>query len=146
METNKEQYVKYLTSLYQTTCTGLQSIEEMMAKVEEEDFKTLLSDMYSGYDLISKECEMLAKSENIDLKDNNWFEKAKLWSSINMSTLMDKSSRKIAELMILGTVMGLVQCLKDYKDFEGVDKELSAICEKLKDFQEDNYQKLKKFI
>lgn len=141
-----ELYVRFLNSIYQNTSTALQSIEEMLPKVDNEEFKKELSEQYSAYDLISRECEMIAKSENINIKDNNLFEKLRMWSSINLGTLTDKSTRHIAEMFLLGTVMGIVQCLKDIKDYEGVSEELSDLCEKLLDLEETNYQKLKHYL
>lgn len=139
-------FVNYITSLYQNACVALQSIEDLMPKVEDEDMRQELSNQYSRYDVIAKECEMLGKSEDIDLKDNNWFEKIRLWGAINMSTLTDKTTRHIAEMMIQGTVMGLIQCLKDIKDYRAVSPDLDDICEKLNNLMEENYQNLKKFI
>ena len=142
----EEKYVAFINSIFQNLSTALQSIEEMLPKVEDEDFKKELSEQYSNYDLLSRECEMIAKSEKIDLKDNNWFEKLRLWSSINLGTAFDKSTRHIAELFLIGTVMGLVQCLKDINDYDNVSDELSDLCRKLSDMEEKNYQKLKHFI
>lgn len=139
-------FVNYITSLYQNACVALQSIEDLMPKVEDEDMRQELSNQYSRYDVIAKECEMLGKSEDIDLKDNNWFEKIRLWGAINMSTITDKTTRHIAEMMIQGTVMGLIQCLKDIKDYRAVSQDLDDICEKLNNLMEENYQNLKKFI
>ena len=139
-------FVNYLTSLYQNACVALQSIEDLMPKVQDEDMRQELSNEYSRYDVIAKECEMLGKSEDIDLKDNNWFEKIKLWGAINMSTMTDKTTRHIAEMMIQGTVMGLIQCLKDIKDYKAVSQDLDDICEKLNNLMEENYQSLKKFV
>ena len=141
-----EKYIKFINSIFQNLSTALQSIEDMLPKVEDEDFKKELSEQYSKYDLLSRECEMLAKSEGINLKDNNWFEKLKLWGSINMSTMMDKSTRNIAQLFLIGTVMGIVQCLKDLKDYNDVSIELTDLCNKLSDLEENNYQSLKNFL
>ncbi len=145
MEQN-ENYVKFINSIFQNLSTALQSIEDMLPKVEEEEFKKELSEQYSKYDLLSRECEMVAKSENINLKDNNWFEKLKLWSSINIGTMMDKSTRNIAQMFLIGTVMGIVQCLKDIKDYSNVSDELTDLCNKLCDLEENNYQNLKKYL
>lgn len=142
----EENYIKLINSIFQNLSTALQSIEEMLPKVEDEEFKKELSEQYSNYDLLSRECEMLAKSEGINLKDNNWFEKLKLWGSINMGTMMDKSTRNIAQMFLLGTVMGIVQCLKDLKDYSGVSDELTDLCNKLSDLEENNYQSLKNFL
>ena len=142
-----EMFIRYITSLYQNVTTGLQSIEDLMPKVDEHlPLKKELSDEYTEYDILARECEMIAKSEKINLKDNNWFEKLRLWSSIKLTTMMDKSERHMAEMMILGTVMGLLQCLKDIKDYEGTSEELDDLCQRIADMEEKNYQKLKEFI
>lgn len=142
----REEYIKYLTSIFQGTSTALQSIEELMPKVEDEEFKKELSNEYTNYDLINRECEMLAKAEKFDLKDNNVFEKIRMWGSINLTTITDKSTRHLAEMMLLGTVMGIVQCLKDLKDYKNISSELDDLCKKLSDMEEKNYQVLKNFI
>ena len=145
MEQN-ENYIKFINSIFQNLSTALQSIEDMLPKVVDEDFKKELSEEYSKYDLLSRECEMLAKSEGINLKDNNWFEKLKLWGSVNMGTMRDKSTRNIAQMFLLGTVMGIVQCLKDLKDYSSVSDELTDLCTKLSELEENNYQNLKNFL
>ena len=139
-------FVNYLTSLYQNVNVALQSIEDLMPKIEDEKLRKELSNEYATYDILARECEMLGKSEDINLKENNWFEKIRLWSSINLSTMTDKSTRHIAEMMLLGTVMGLIQCLKDKKDYRAVSSDIDDLCQKISDFEEENYQRLKDFI
>ena len=139
-------FVNYLTSLYQNVNVALQSIEDLMPKIEDEKLRKELSNEYATYDSLARECEMLGKSEDINLKENKWFEKVRLWSSINLSTMTDKSTRHIAEMMLLGTVMGLIQCLKDKKDYRAVSSDIDDLCQKISDFEEDNYQRLKDFI
>ena len=41
-------FVNYLTSLYQNACTALQSIEDIMPKVQEEALKKELSNEYTN--------------------------------------------------------------------------------------------------
>jgi len=142
----KENFIKFLTSLYQNVSTAMQSIEELQPKVENENFKKELSNQLTNYDLIARECEMIAKSEDIDIKDNNLFEKIRLWSSINLGIIKDKSIRHIAEMMLFGTVMGLIQCLKDAVDYKNICSELDDLCQKLIELEEKNYQVLKNFI
>lgn len=142
----KENFIKYLTSLYQNACTAMQSIEDLLPKVECENLKKELSNELTNYDIIARECEMIAKSEDIDLKDNNLIEKIKLWGSIKFGTLTDKSTRHITEMMLIGTVFGLIQTLKDAVDYKNICPELDDLCLKLTDLEETNYQNLKHFI
>ena len=102
-----------LVSLFQNTSTAMQSINDLIKKTDNKTFKDLLNAQYARYDKFQAQVENVASNMHIELKDNNWFEKAKLWSSVQMSTLGDNSLRHLAELMLLGTVMGTLTCYKN---------------------------------
>ena len=143
----KEKLTDYINAVYQNTRTAIQSIDEIIEKVEDEKLKKELSMEGDLYLTLCKELELLAKAEKIEgIKDNNWLEKAKLWGSINMSTLMDKSTRHIAELMLIGTFMGYITCIKDQSYHKNISKEVDEILEKLKTLEKDNIEKLMPFL
>ena len=146
MEEN-EKITKYLNAIYQNIRTAIQSIEDIIPKAESETLKSELSTEQDEYNCLAKECEAFAKAEKIEgLKDNNFIEKARLWTSINMSTMIDNSSRKIAELMLFGTFMGIVTCVKDKGDHKNVSKELDELIEKLLHFERKNIDKLLPYL
>ncbi len=136
---------EYLNAIYQNIRTAVQSIEDIITKVDNSELKQELAMEEDTYLAFQKECEVYAKSEKIDIKDNNFMEKARLWTSINMSTMMDKSTRHIAELMLLGTFMGILTCYKDQDDHGGV-KELDEILDRLKEFERKNIERLIPFL
>lgn len=139
----KELVQDYLNAVYQNTRVGVQSIDEIMEKVEDDNFKKYLASLQDEYQVIAKECELLAKAKSLTaIKDNNWFEKAKLWGSINMSTMTDKSNRKIAELLLMGTFMGIITCIKDEKDHVGISKDIDELLYKLKTLERTSIEKL----
>lgn len=143
----KEMLTKYLNAIYQNIRTAIQSIEDIITKVEEKELESELSKEQDEYNCLAKECEAFAKAEKIDgLKDNNFIEKAKLWASVNMSTMTDNSSRKIAELMLIGTFMGIITCIKDKSDHKNVSKELDEILDKLYNFERKNIDRLLPFL
>ena len=124
----KELKTEYINAVYQNTRTAIQSIEDIITKVQDDNFKKELASEEDKYLLLEKECELLAKAEKIDgIKDNNWFEKARLWSSINLSTMTDKTNRHIAELMLMGTFMGLLTCYKDEADGVNLMKSFQSL-------------------
>ncbi len=143
----KERLTKYLNAIYQNTKTAMQSIEDIISKVENKQLITELSREEDEYSCLAKECENFAKAERIEgLKDNNWIEKAKLWSSINMGTLTDKTTRHITELMLLGTFMGIITCIKDKSDHKNTSSELDEIIDKLYNFERENIDRLLPYL
>lgn len=143
----KEKITKYLNAVYQNTRTAVQSIEDIISKVKSQKFVEELSREGDEYCCLAKECETFAKAQKIEgIKDNNFIEKARLWSAINMSTLMDKSSRNIAEMMLLGTFMGIITCIKDKDDHQNVSPELDEIADKLYEFERKNIDRLLPYL
>lgn len=143
----KEEITKYLNAIYQNTRTAVQSIEDIITKVDDNNLISELSREQDEYSCLAKECEHFSKAENIeDLKDNNWIEKARLWTSINMGTMMDKSNRNIAEMMMLGTFMGIITCIKDKDDHKNVSTELDEIIDKLYEVERNNLERLLPFL
>jgi len=143
----KEKITKYLNAVYQNTRTAIQSIEDIITKVEDKKMIEELSKEEDEYSILAKECENFANAEKIEgLKDNNWIEKAKLWSAINMGTMMDKTTRNIAQMMLVGTFMGIITCIKDKDDHKGVSSELDEILDKLYEFERNNIDRLLPFL
>ncbi len=146
-ENNKEMKTEYMNAVYQNIRTAIQSIEDIISKVKDERFKKELASEEDKYLVLEKECELLAKAEKIDgIKDNNWFEKAKLWGSINMSTMTDKTTRHIAEMMLIGTFMGVLTCYKDRDDHRNVSQGIDEILEKLLENERANIDALLPFL
>jgi len=143
----KEKITEYLNGIYQNTKTAIQSIEDILPKVKCKNLKDELIREQSIYYSLARDCETFARKNKIDnLKDNNWMEKAKLCMSVNMSTMMNRSTRKIAELMLLGTFMGIITCYKDQDDHKNLSKELDEIIKKLKESERDNIQILLPYL
>jgi uncharacterized protein YacL (UPF0231 family) len=146
LELKKDKNTKLLTSIYQNVQTALQSIDNIMPSIKSDALASELSRQESEYNIILKECEIMARSEGIDIKDNNLFEKIRLWSSIKFSTLTDKSTSHIAEMLLLGTFMGTLVCAKDDSDHVGADEEIRNLLRKLQTIEEMNIERLKTFL
>lgn len=137
----------YVNAIYQNINAGLQAIEDILPKIQDDNLKNLVAEIQDKYYSLSKECEVYAKSEDIKgIKDNSWLEKVKMWMSVNMSTMTDKSNRKISELLILGSFMGYITCIKDASDHKNISIELDEILEKLKNFQKSNIESLLPYL
>ncbi len=135
-----------LTSVYQNCKTAIQSIADIEASVDSEVLRAELREEKQNYENFAAKCEQMAKENDTELADNNMFEKAKLWTSVKMSTLTDKSTRHIAEMLLLGTVMGTLQCYKDLCDYSACEKHLLELCGDLLKMEESHFNYLKIFL
>lgn len=142
----KENNALLLTSIYQNVQTALQSFDNILPSVKCDALASEIAKQESEYSIISEECEMIAKSDDIDIKDNNMFEKLRLWSSIKMSTISDKSTTHIAEMLLIGTFMGVLTCIKDQGDHAAADEEILNLLSKLQKLEENNIESLKTYL
>ena len=115
-----------LTSVYKNCKTATQSIHDILPKVLNTGLLSEIKKEYNDYtDFITK-CLDVAKKNNIQLNDNNIFQKIRLWCSIKATTIFNKTTRHVTEMLLLGTVMGTTQCFKDLHDHKDASKEIAV--------------------
>ena len=138
--------LKLLNVIFQNTKMAIQSIQELMPSIKCVNLIQEVSEQESEYQIIAKECSMIATSENQNLKDNNWFEKARLWSENKFLILTDNSTAHIAEMMIIGTMEYMIDLIKAISDCKECEQEILDLAKKLLSNEEKNVEKLKKFL
>ena len=138
--------LKLLTSLYQNTKTATQSIHDIIPKVNNVHLLKELKQQYDEYLNLSSKYLNYAHSKNQTLADNSVFEKTKLWMSIKMATIFNKKTRHLAEMLLLGTVMGTLQCYKDLSDHNTATPIIQDMCKELLSLQEKFYENYKVFL
>lgn len=141
-----ENSVKLLNALGKNVAMATQSLDLIIKDVKEEDIKTYLSKLSDEYNLIFKEIQMLAKAHDVDLKLTTPIEKAQLWTSIKLQTMFNKSTRKFATMIYLGTNMGIPDLIFAISDFGDANKPIIELAKKLKDMEEKSNEDLKIFL
>ena len=133
-----------LQRMYQDATVGMLAIDKIVKKTKDENLKKLFEKQYGMYDKFADKCDALAMNSEIELKENSFFQKMKQSAMLYMSLWMDSSARHIVELMITGTVMGIVDTIKAEHDLKTKNEELNEMVVEFKKIQEDFYEKLKK--
>lgn len=137
---------KLLTRLYQDTKIGSLGTANVQNKCTNEKFKQLLFNQKEQYDALSKECEKIALEYGIKLTDNNFLKKMRQKVMINFSLFFDDTDRHIAEMMITGTVMGVIDCIKALYDLKKADETILKLGEKVRATQEKYVEDLKAYL
>ena len=143
---DKDKMTKYANAMYQNAGIGMQSVNDLLPSVQDCDLYDELKQEYVEFRKIREKLLEESNVQQITLKENNFFKKSRLWISIKCSTLFNKESRHIAEMMTIGTIMGLNDVYKAHADNKCVNKELDNIADELEKLMERNYSNLKTFI
>ena len=72
--------------------------------------------------------------------------KAMTRMGICMETFKDKSTRKLAEMLMEGNNMGVIDCAKSLADYPEADEQAVALTKELQDFQQHCIEQLKKLL
>ena len=130
--------------IYQDATVGMLAIDKILKKIENESLKKLFTKQYDMYEKFANKCDIFAVNNGFEIKENSFFKKAKQTTMLYMMLWMDKTPRHIVEMMINGTVMGIVDTIKAEKDLKTKNEELNLMVAEFKKMQEDFYEKLKK--
>lgn len=142
-----EENIKILNEINKGACMGLDSIKIIQDKVDDEDFKNYLKTLSKKYEKITRKVNELyyKYAKNDDPTETNMMNKAMLWSGIEMKTLTDTSDSKLAELLLEGTNMGIIEGRKIYNNKNG-DDEVFDIVDEFIIMQEQSVEELKRFL
>lgn len=126
---------------------GIDAINFVIEKVEDEKFKEVLQKEKEKYKVISNKINEIYPKYNTgdSPHETNTMNKVMTWYGIEMKTFLDKSNSKIAELLIQGTNMGIIEGKKILNNKE-IDKEITKIVEEFVKMQEDSLEILKKYL
>lgn len=135
-----------LNFIYQNSQMGVHTLEQLIGIVEDEEFKKHLEKQYRGYEEIHKAAQSLLNKNGYDEKGLSAFEKIRTYMMINMQTLTDRSTSHIAEMLIIGSSMGIINAIRSIKKYKDAEKDILDLMKRLLDFEENNIQELKAFL
>lgn len=125
---------------------GMDSISTISEKVGDNQFKDDLLFQYDKYNEILNRVNSELKNYDDFPKELPPMQKTMGYIDIQMSTLTDKSNSHIAEMLIKGTNMGIIEGVKLKNHNPEVKPTISNILDDFIRFQENNVEQLKKYL
>ena len=141
-----ENQINVLDEISKGACMGMDAVHFILDKVEDDGLKKELENQYEKYKQIRERVEEIyPKYSDKEPHETNAINKAMTWYGIEMKTLTDNSTSKIAELLLQGTNMGIIEGRKllNHKD---VEESIHSLVQEYVDMQEDAVEKLKTFL
>ena len=136
-----------LNFVYQNSQMGVDSLQQLLDIVKKEDFKEYLEKQLVGYEEFHKQAKEKLNANNLDEKGLNTFEKVRTYLMINVQTMMNKTDSHIAEMLVIGSNMGIVDAIKKINAYkEDAEKDIVELMENLLRFEEKNVEKLKSYL
>ena len=138
--------INVLDELNKGACMGRDAIHFILDKVEDDKLKKELNRQYEDYKKINEKiCELYPEYSDKEPHETNARNKVMTWYGIEMRTMMDDTTSKLAELLMQGTNMGIIEGRR-LLNHKNTDPQVQEIVEEYVDMQEHAVEKLKQFL
>lgn len=135
-----------LNYIFQNAQMGVDTISQLLEISEDDKFLHQLKTQKDEYSKISNDAKQLLSKTHTSPDDLSAFDKVRTYLMISVQTLTDKSTSHIAQMMMEGSTMGIVQAIRKIRNYTEVDDEVSSLMKRLLKFEENNFEQLKKYI
>jgi hypothetical protein len=138
--------INVLDELNKGACMGRDAIHFILDKVTDEKLKKELNKQYEDYKTINEKiCELYPEYSSKEPHKTNAMNKVMTWYGIEMRTMTDDTTSKLAELLMQGTNMGIIEGRR-LLNHKNTNEEINSIVREYVDMQEEAVEKLKQFL
>ena len=142
----EQENINALDEIHKGACMGMDAVSFVLDKVQSKDLAKVLKKQYNQYkDIARRVEEIYSKYDEGQPHKTNTMTKAMTWYEIGMKTFTDKSDSKIAELLLNGVNMGIIEGRKILNK-KNINKEVSKIISIYVTMQESCVEVLKSYL
>ncbi|WP_238905680.1 hypothetical protein [Clostridium sp. YIM B02506] len=138
--------IELLNYIYQNSEMGKDTLTQLIKMTTDENFKNNLKSQLNEYNSIFNEADEKLKSNNKESKSIGTLTKVSTYISINFNTLINKTPSHMAEMLIQGSTMGIIDITKKIKEYKSQDQTILGLANKLLQFEQKNIDELKKIL
>lgn len=139
--------VKIVNYIMQNCEMGISSLKKLREMLESNEMQQELSEELKSYKSIYDKASRVNENIHGDRTPVNMMQKLMAKMGITMNVMMDKSDSHIAEMLIQGTNMGIIELnkiLNSNPDYS--NEEILSILKELLEFEERRINKLKAYL
>lgn len=142
----EQENINALDEIHKGACMGVDAIHFILDKVEDNGLQDFLNKQYNDYEEICKSIEDIYPKYN-DGKphDTSLMNKTMTWYNIETKTFNEKSTSKIAEILLQGTNMGIIEGRKILNK-KNINEEVESIVSNYVTMQEKCVETLKSYL
>lgn len=144
-----DENIELLTYLYQDADMALDNLTMLINKINKKDnkIKKVIEALIKGYENYLTKVKNYIKENNYDIQPKPLISKMGAYFGINMEVMKDNSDSRLADMLIQGLTMGVLNVTKKVDTFKGdADKEIIKLGKEFKDFQQKSIDKLKVYL
>ncbi len=138
-----------IEKIYKDSEMSIYTLQDTLKKLEGKDNKitTLIQKIEEEYHNYLEESKAILENNNVPVQSSGVFAKMGADMGIMKEVIMDNSDSSIADMLIKGITMGILDLEKMVENKkESVDKETLKMAHRFIKFQKEKVEEVKKFL
>ena len=141
-----KQNVELLNTVYQNAEMAKATMDHVLQKVEDSSLESELHEQREQYANYAPRARDVLGVYHVTPEGIPPMQKISSKVGIAMNTFMDNTSSHIAEMVIEGSTMGIVDMTKQLKEHSGCEQSVRQLGEELLQFEQRAVERLKTFL
>lgn len=143
---NHEDTIKLLRECDAGVKMGISSINDVIDEIHDHRFKEILGTCKEKHEEINHKIQTILEKYHDEGKEPSMVSKSMSWMETNMKLMVDDSDRKIADIMVDGTNMGIKSLNRYLNQYKAADEESKDITKKLIHLEEKLVQDINVYL
>ncbi|MCX7714528.1 MAG: hypothetical protein N2171_02205 [Clostridia bacterium] len=143
---NQKHTIELLKEIYKSAKTAVDAINILISKSRASNFHDDLERQQREYYNIADEAAAQLHKFRVLPDEANMFTKLGMWSAVQMNTLTNQNSNHMAEIMINGSTMGVIDMTRSLKLYPDVDAHAADLANKLIKTEQNNIEIMKNYL
>ena len=143
-----ETEIKMLGDIHKNADMGQDTLRHILDETDDVEFSKTVSRQMQEYEKAFQVSGQMLKARHAheEQREAPMVSKWMAHMNINMKSMQDMQTSKLAEMLIQGSTMGVTSLIRQIRDYDGEDTEVLDFAKKQLKREEKNIEELKKFF
>ncbi|MBR3928265.1 MAG: hypothetical protein IKJ65_04600 [Clostridia bacterium] len=141
-----DQNAKLTKVMCETARMGAEAVSMLLNKTDDEGMRETMLSQKAMYEKFDREGEKMLTDAGQRIKKQGPLARAGTWMGIQMDTMIDNSPSHLADMLIQGSTMGVIEITRAKSENPEADGEAVRLADAYLTEENENIEKLKKYL
>lgn len=135
-----------LQSIVENARVGEDACDQLLSRTKDENLRMELMNERQQYAGFARDAEMMLENIGVHPRPQGMMERMGMWMGMQFNTAMDHSASHIADMLIQGATMGVVEITKARNSNPDADAQAHGVAADMIAKQQEAIDRLKSFL
>ena len=133
-------------TMCETARMGAEAVSMLLNKTDDEGMRETMLSQKAMYEKFDREGEKMLTEAGHHVKKQGPLARAGTWMGIQMDTMMDNTASHLADMLIQGSTMGVIEITRAKSENPQADGKSVDLANRYLKEENENIEKLKKYL